>query len=62
MLWNRVELTLEVGQAVAAFVRKIERGGKSGLRRAGCRLMAGRREAMESGSESGTADGRGDRP
>ena len=32
-------------------------GGKSGLRRAGCRLMAGRREVMESATESVTADG-----
>jgi len=28
------------------------RGGKSGLRRAGCRLTAGRREAMESATEN----------
>jgi len=28
------------------------RGGKSGLHRAGCRLTAGRREAMESATEN----------
>src|SRR3972149_5206141 len=38
------------GQAVAARVRAC--GGKSGLRRAGCRLTAGRRKATESATEN----------
>ena len=39
--------------------RVATRGGKSGLHRAGCRLTAGCGNATESGTESQTADGRG---
>jgi len=48
------------GVAVLKFTPKLARqsprtqvrGGKSGLRRAGCRLTTGRREAMESATEN----------
>lgn len=43
-------MTAEVRQAIAA--RLVARRGKSGPRRAGCRLTAGRREATESAAES----------
>ena len=36
--------------------RTLVRGGKSGLPRAGCRLTAGGREAMESDTENQTAE------
>ena len=42
--------TSEAGRAVAGGNDPV--GGKSGLHRAGCRLTAGRREAMESGTEN----------
>ena len=54
---DKIETGTSVNQTVA--VHFYVHGGKSGLRRAECRLTAGRREATESGTESITADGCG---
>jgi hypothetical protein len=48
-MWARGKLALKLARQSP---RTQVRGGKSGLHRAGCRLMTGRREAMESATEN----------